>query len=109
MTAEDIERRPTGCGGFRSPGWSRILVAKRQELVFEQPHHYIVVPGAIYKSRLSFPAFNDKAAFFISSDSALIVRKHPDSDPMKLQVSKGVPQKQENGFATQALAKECRI
>ena len=81
----------------------------RQELVFKQPHHYIVVPGAVHESRLSFPALNDEAALFVSPDGAFVVSKHPDSNPMKLQVGKGMSQKQENSFAAQALTKECRV
>lgn len=73
--------------------------------MFEQSHQDIVVPSTVHESCLSFPAFNDEAAFFISSDGALILRKHPHSDPMKLQVGKGVSQDQENSFAAQAFAK----
>src|SRR5690606_29402247 len=90
-------------------GLLRISGFSRQELVFEQPHHDIVVPGAVHESCLPFPAFDDEAAFFVSPDGALIVSEHPDSDPMKLQVGKGVSQKQENSFAAQALAKQRRI
>ncbi|OYR17197.1 hypothetical protein CEV32_3991 [Brucella rhizosphaerae] len=78
----------------KTAGLSRISGVPRKKLVFKQPHHYVVVPGTIYKRRLSFPAFNDESAFFISWDCTLIVSKHPDSYSMKLQVSKGVSQKQ---------------
>lgn len=81
----------------------------RQKLVFKQPHHHIVLPGAVHESCLSLPAFNDEAAFFVSPDSALIAGKHPDSDSMKLQVDEGMSQQQENGFAAQAFTKQCRV
>lgn len=77
--------------------------------MFKQPHHYIVVPGAVHESCFPFPALNDEAAFFVSSDGALIVGNYPNSYAMKLQVSKGMPQKQENSFAAQAFIKQCRI
>jgi hypothetical protein len=67
------------------------------------------VPSSVHESCLSFPAFYDEAAFFISSDGALIVGKHPDSDSMKLQFSEGMSQKQKNSFASQAFTKYCRI
>lgn len=73
--------------------------------MFEQSHDHIIVPSSLHESYLSFPAFNDEATFFISSDGALIVSKHPDSDSMKLQFSEGVSQKQENSFASQAFTK----
>ena len=96
-------------GNPMSPNSPLSLGLSRQELVFNQSHHDIVVPSAVHESCLSFPAFNNEAAFFICSDGALIVGKHSDPDPMKLQVSKGVSQKQENSFATQAFTKQCRI
>lgn len=102
-------RATFGLAPKRAAGLLRISGALHQKLVFKQSHHHIVVPGAIYKSRLSFPAFNDETAFFISADGALIISKHPDSDPMKPQFGKGVSQKQENSFSAQTFAKECRI
>ena len=71
--------------------------------MFKQSHHYIVVPGIVHESCLSLPAFDDKSAFFVSSDGELIIGKHSDSDPMRMQIDKGVSQKQENGFAPRPL------
>lgn len=61
-------------------------------------HHDIVVPAAVRESCFPFPALDDEAAFFVSSDGALIVGNYTDSNPMELQVDKCVSQKHENSF-----------
>ncbi len=55
------------------------------KFVFQQTHHDIVVPGAVYKGCLAFSAFLDKAAFPVGANCPLVVAQHTNANAMKSQ------------------------